>query len=174
MEDPSLDGISDNDSVDDILEKGDVKGHKLKKHNEELDNIIKKQRESLSELDKLNKIKAYAELLEDNKKDKDNEDIEQTRGKTEKVWGSIYDPKYIKYAKEDTLNNKVMERLNSEIDFRLEDNGRIQIVKPFAEGDQDATEQFAKYEQTKDDNHTDRQHVPKKKQRKIGQRKSFY
>lgn len=191
-EDPSLDGISGNESVDDILEDAeqeeqcddDSKDHndedthddtnrsKKTKKNAELDVILKKQKESLSELDKLNKIKAYADMIEDNKKDKDNQDIEQHRGKTERVWGSTYDPRYIKYAKEDTMNNKVMERLNSEIDFRNEDGKRNQIEKPFDDGALDATEPFARYEATADDK---KRYVPKKKpHQKIGQRKSFY
>lgn len=186
-EDPSLDGISDNDSVDDILEDAESEDqsdteqdtdesknkHGKNKKNVELDHILKKQKESLSELDKLHKIKAYAELIEDNKKDKDTQDIEQHRGgKTERVWGSTYDPRYIKYAKEDTMNNKVMERLNSEIEFRNEDGTRTQIEKPFDDGAPDATEPFARYEATVDEK---RKYVPKKKQpKKIGQRKSFY
>ena len=181
-EDPSLDGISDNESVDDILENaesnsvaGDIDNNSKKtKKSTELEIILKKQKESLSELDNLNKIKAYAEMIEDNKKDKDNQDIEQHRGKTERVWGSTYDPRYIKYAKEDTMNNKVMERLNSEIDFRNDDGDkRTQIEKPFDDGIPDATEPFARYEATDDD--TKRRFVPKKKpHQKIGQRKTFY
>jgi hypothetical protein len=177
-EDPSLDGISDTEYVDDKLEKEIVqkidapkKVRQIKK-NVELDHILKKQKESLSELDNLNKKKAYMELIEDNNKAKDNQDIEQHRGKTERIWGSTYDPRYIKYAKEDTMNNKVMERLNSEIEFRNDDGQRTHIEKPFDDGVLDATEPFARYEATNDEK---KRYVPKKKpHQKIGQRKFFY
>lgn len=168
-EDPSLDGISDNESVDDILADG-ISDQRLK--NKELDVILKNQKDSISELDKLHKIKAYAEMIEDNKKEKDTESIETHRGKTERVWGTTYDPRYTKYAKEDTMNNKVMERLNSEIDFRNDDGKRSHIEKPFDDGDPDATEPYARYEETVNEK---KKYVPKNKHpEKIGQRISFY
>ena len=163
--DPSLDGLSDDMSIDDILNKST--------QNTDVSDIIKKQNESLLELDKLHKMRVYTELINDNKKDIDLNNIEKRRGgDTERMWGSTYDPRYIKYAKEDTMNNKVMERLNSEIDFRNEDEKRDQIEKPFNDGDCDVTEPFAHYETSADEK---KKYVPKNKQpNKNGQKKTFY
>lgn len=141
---------------------------------DELMDILKKQKEKISEIDDVQKMKAYAEILEDNIKDKDNKEVELTRGKTESKWGSTYDPKYIKYVKEDLLNNKLMERLNSEIDFRHDDVNVIQIEKPFEDEDinsQNGDEPFAKYEKPsiaiKNKKRMPKKHMPNK-------RKSYY
>jgi hypothetical protein len=131
--DPTMDSSSEypenktNQKCDDKLN--------TKKH--ELNKILKQQEASLSEFDKLTKINAYAELILDNKKENDQKDIEKSRGRIEKVWNSqtLYDPRYAKYVKEDTMNNKLMERLNSEIDFRLTDGNKMVIEKPFDDHD---------------------------------------
>jgi hypothetical protein len=114
----------------------------------ELDEIIESQNTSLSELEKINKIKAYAELISENKKDNDKKIIENTRGRVEKQWETddLYDPRYIKYVKEDSMNNKMMERLNSEIDFRLNESNKISIEAPFdADDENNNIDTYARY-----------------------------
>lgn len=142
LDDPSLDDLSNvsNESIPTV---------KSKTKNTELDEIMKLQKDSLGELDKISKIKAYVSMIDENKKDADKQDIENVRGKREQLWQSkdIYDPRYVKYQKEDAMNNKMMERLNSEIDFRTDDTGKIKIEKPF-DDEFDDTEQFARYERS--------------------------
>lgn len=113
----------------------------------EYESIIKDQKHSLDELDKIAKIKAYSEIINDNRKDRDQKDLIKTRGDKEKMWESkaIYDPRYIEYQKDDVMNNKLMERLNSEIDFRMDDPRRTKIEKPFND-DIDGMEEYAVYE----------------------------
>jgi hypothetical protein len=170
MDNISLDSLSDSVS-DESDKKQKTENNKSKKSNKntEISDIIKSQKKSLSELDKLTKIKAYNKILEDNKKEKDIKDIVQTRGKTESVWGTTYDPRYAKFAKEDNMNNRLMERLNTEIDFRQDGNDKIKIEKPFDDRDLDETEPFAKYEALKNN-----KVIIKKKNKKIGIRKPIY
>ena len=165
-DDPSLDDLSEN-SISEETEKSedsedsDVANDesKIKKDKErlaakkELDNIMKKQEESFNELDKLAKIKAYVSMINENRKDNDQQELIIKRGKTEGMWQNkdLYDPRYIKYQKEDVMNNKLMERLNSEIDFRIDDAGRMRVEKPFDDGDLNNTEDFAGYEKTEDE-----------------------
>lgn len=102
--------------------------------------ILEDQDKSLRRLEKLSEIKAYEKLLEENKREESNNIVKKTRGKSEmQKWGTndLYDPKYSKYVEEDQMNNKLMERLNTEIDFRLSDNpkSRTNIIKPFDDAD---------------------------------------
>lgn len=109
----------------------------------------------------MTKLQAYKQLLDENQQETNLEDIHNTRGKIEKKWESknIYDPKYINLQKNDHLNNKLMERLNSEIDFMHQDNRNITIEKPFDDDFSDADE-YAKYIS------------PDKKQNKVIRKKS--
>jgi len=118
----------------------------------EYESIMKEQKNSLDELDKIAKMKAYSEIINDNRKDKDQKALIKTRGDKEKMWESkgIYDPKYIEYQKDDEMNNKLMERLNSEIDFRMDDPRRTKIEKPFND-DLDGMEEYAVYEPSPDE-----------------------
>lgn len=130
----------------------------------ELKGILKLQTSSLEELEKIHRINAYQQLLEDNKKSDDQEFLQKKRGgTTEKYWGTdkLYDPKYVKYMKEDTMNNKMMERLNSEIDFRLnEESSKMNMEKPFDEVSQyDTMDMFARF----DDNTKEMKYIPKTK-----------
>lgn len=131
-----------------------------------LKKMMKQQKNILSEFDRANKVKAYVELIEDDKKEKDKKMIQECRGKNEKYWEThgLYDEKYSKYAKDDTMNNKMMERLNSEIGFRLDDNNKMRIVKPFDDGDDDDMDTFARYD-TKIPGRPTRQNITNKKKR---------
>lgn len=171
-EDPSLDGLtSDGPDYSSYLNEQTDQNKNENSGKKELENILKKQNESLSELEKLSKIKAYIDIIEDNKRESNQKLLEKSRGKTEKVWGVTYDPMYAKYIKEDTMNNKLMERLNSEIEFRNDDIGRSKIEKPFDDGVPDTTETFARYETSYDES---KRYIPKKPKSHLGQRKSFY
>ena len=109
--------------------------HNIKK--KEVKSILKKKpNQEFGEYDKEEKIKAYKELIKDDANEKTAETREIIRGKTERKWDShtLSDQKYEKYVKEDSMNNKLMERLNSEIDFRTRDE-KNKIVKPFEDDD---------------------------------------
>lgn len=199
QEDPSLDDISncyDNDSDGDNKDSDtDDSNNNHKKDNnnsnnkekntislksskssKELEMILKKQNSSLSELEKLNKIKAYAELVQETQKEKDQEIITNIRGKNEKVWNSdtLYDPKYAKYVKEDVVNNKLMERLNSEIDFRHDEGDKQLMEKPY-DDNYGGSDMFAKFDTNDNENgknNKNKKYIPKKT--KLGNRKSYY
>lgn len=69
------------------------------------------------------------------KKDVKNQ-TDINRGPNEKKWeyNNIVDNKYVKLQKNDTTNNKLMERLNTEIDFRVINTTKKKIIeKPFDE-----------------------------------------
>lgn len=159
-DDPSLDDLSENSISNESEEYIENTVNELKKDKKtsaakkELDNIFKQQEESLNELDKLAKIKAYVSMIDENRKDIDQEELIKKRGRNEEIWQNknLYDPKYIKYQKDDVMNNKLMERLNSEIDFRSDDTQKISIEKPFDDGDLNNTEDFARYEKSSKDN----------------------
>lgn len=129
------------------------KFHKRKReYDPEMEKILKIQNHGLSELDRISKLKAYDDILNDDKIEKDRIYIENTRGKNEKNWNTrdLYDPKYAKYIKEDSVNNKLMERLNSEIVFRLEDHKKMALEKPFDDIiNDDETDVFARYNSSK-------------------------
>lgn len=99
---------------------------KTKTNSKILNDILKEQEDSLYKLKKVNEMKAYQELLEENE-----------RESTQKIKDSVsskVDPKYAKYVEQDHANNKLMERLNCEVDFRLSgyDNDRkVKIISPF-------------------------------------------
>lgn len=179
-DDPSLDGLSDDstsefnrpkDVRDGESEKDEGKGLKTKG---ELDQILKQQNDGLKDLDRLDKIKAYVALIDDNKKDEDQKEIEKKRGSREHMWESkgIYDPRYVKYQKEDSMNNRVMERLNSEIDFRIDEHKKVKIEKPFDDGEPGSTEEFARFDPIDDNDNV--KYVPKKRGRNaLGVRRSI-
>lgn len=195
QEDPSLEDLSDDNCESETgdtnsdekkdMSKTNLSVEELKKI--ELEKILKKQKDSLTQLDNLSKgkvtrdkIKAYIDIIEDNKRESDEREIHMTRGKTEHVWGSTYDPRYAKYVKEDTMNNKMMERLNSEIEFRCDETGKMNVEKPFGDGAPDNTETYAHYDNIIDDS---RRYIPKipskqpirsNKTKNIGKRQSFF
>ena len=178
QEDPSLEDLS-NDNCESETKTNETDSDEKKENNDpdknlsieeqkklELEKILKKQKDSLTQLDKItkgkvtrDKMKAYMDIIEDNKRETDEQEIQKTRGETERVWGSTYDPRYAKYVKEDTMNNKMMERLNSEIEFRCDETGKINVEKPFDDGAPDNTETYAHYDQIIDDS---RRYIPKK------------
>lgn len=128
-------------------------GNKKNTKQDEINEIIKRQNQGLSDLDKFNKIQAYNELIQDNDNDNDknkDKDKAKDKNKDEKPWNNNMssDPKYSKFMKEDSMNNKLMERLNSEIDFRGEEHVKMPIEKPFEDDDygDNITDTFARFE----------------------------
>jgi len=97
-----------------------------------LDNILRQREDSLKELDKLKESKT-----EQKDEDEENDILVKNRGKNEKLFknNNKIDSKYIKYIETDQMNNKLMERLNSEIDFRSEGINKSIIEKPFDENE---------------------------------------
>lgn len=142
----------DLDSEDSEAEKKTKKHSKSDKRIEELEELEKIKKSSMRELKKreIDRIReeAYREMVEgeDYDNDEDYDDYPDTDGEYEdsrhskqndhRRWRSedLNDPKYARYAEEDKLNNRMMERLNTEIDFRQDDRSRSQIVKPFDDG----------------------------------------
>jgi hypothetical protein len=149
-DDPSLSNENDNNSSNNIIDNKNIniKVSKNKDAKTELKRIIAKQKKGLSELDKVEKIKAYVDILDTNQKENDRKIILAGRNSKKAQWDgeNIYDPRYVKYQKDDTMNNKLMERLNSEIDFRLDDDTKVKIIKPFGYNeDEDITDEYARY-----------------------------
>lgn len=112
---------------------------------EELEELEKIKKSSMRELKKkrIDKIReaAYREMIDgDNGENEESDDMDDEEN-LENIdhnsrWRSkdLNDPKYARYVKEDRLNNKMMERLNSEIDFLAEGRSMSTIVKPFDMG----------------------------------------
>lgn len=103
-----------------------------KKHiDNKIDKILQTQESSLNMLERINNIKSKESNIMDEKKKTDTLILNKARGENESKWKSTYDPKYAKYMKEDIMNNRMMERLNTEIDFRHSDYDKSIIEKPF-------------------------------------------
>lgn len=116
-----------------------------------LDILSNNQHQPSNDHDESQKLKAYQDILADNQKEQDQNELKKIRGDLEKKWNSPYDPKYAKYMKEDIMNNKLFERLNSEIDFNLSGKDKIIVEKPFDEsGEMDPCDMFACYDNSDD------------------------
>jgi hypothetical protein len=166
----SLDSLSADDKYDldsdsndsDISTKKSKKVNKKSKSNaeKELERFEKIRKDSLKQLKKIEidkaRKEAYSEMLDDvndvdNSSDDQIDAIYKQRGDNEKHWDNkdMYNSDYARYAKEDKLNNRMMERLNSEIDFRLTGNAKDNIVKPFDDNNNvGITDTFAHYNNT--------------------------
>jgi len=132
--------------------------HKMKTCNDELDLIVlqdillKKQRD-LSMLNKIHNDKekvdnaldvlieqkeeeeedeAYQRILKDNKRD---EQYEIKKNEHDKLWNKKADPKYERELEKDFANNKLMERMNSELDFRVHGVDKNSMSKAFKQYD---------------------------------------
>jgi len=87
---------------------------------------------------------------------KQRELLKNKRGKNEDKW-EIIDEKipaeYSRYIEEDMMNNRLMERLNSEIDFRINDNLIDSMSKPYDDhhtydAKTETIDTFAKFDKT--------------------------
>lgn len=120
----------------------------LKKQiNEKLDNLILLK--EISEKDKhIKKIKKKQKLEKEYNKEYNN--ILNKRGYMERYWETNQkftkiDPKFKTEIEEDFNNNKIMERLNSELDFRMNDKKRTNIIKPYSDVNDGNYKDFKKY-----------------------------
>jgi hypothetical protein len=77
---------------------------------------------------------AYQRLLLENENDRQATD---KRDKFNKQWNRVADPKYVKMVEQDFSNNKLMERMNGELDFRLNGIDKDTILKPYSQTDED-------------------------------------
>lgn len=154
---------ADKDDKDDVIDEKTKE--KIDSAKKELKHILSQQKKGLADLDKMEKIKAYLQIIDTNQKEADKKIIIAGRGAREKQWegGTIYDPKYAKYQKDDTMNNRMMERLNSEIDFRTDDDAKIKVIKPFDDDDkEDITDEYAHYKPPKESNIKTKRMINKK------------
>lgn len=128
-----------------------------------LKQICKKQEDDL-------RAQAYREIIEGSGKNREDgyeaddddyndrkshkESIMRQRGRMERAFRNkdLDDPKYAQYIQGDKLNNKMMERLNSEIDFRMQGVDRRTVIKPFEENNNDYEDGYG-YEDDYQDNY---------------------
>jgi len=99
----------------------------------ELDELERIKKDSLKQINKQNKKKiredAYKEMIDEQNRD---DDVDLSNQRTDRFWPNkdLADPNYARYIKEDRMNNQLMERLNSEIDFRMSGPSK-RIIKAF-------------------------------------------
>lgn len=120
----------------------------------------KKEEKCLSDkinksIDKLINLKNHSETIKQSQKLKTLEPIIKKRGNMEQYWESNQntkgvDPKFVKEIGVDHSNNKLMERLNCELDFRIfgdknENNVENDIVKPYSNSEEGNFKDFEKY-----------------------------
>lgn len=102
-------------------------------------------------IDKLINLKNNAEKEKQIKKIKDLEPVIQKRGNMEQYWESYQnekeiDKRFIKEINIDHSNNKLMERLNGELDFRIHgDHSKDDIIKPYSDLNEGNYKDFEKY-----------------------------
>jgi hypothetical protein len=124
--------------IKDILDKK-IKIHK----NIKSKNLLEKEIES--KLDKIieteNQDEAYKKILKEN----EEENYKKTEKKqNDKYWNKTIDSKYKEQVEGDMANNKLMERLNSELDFRVHGHDKKTIIKPFFQHDSDDEDDYKK------------------------------
>jgi hypothetical protein len=125
--------------------------------------IFKKEEQHEKEnlIDDIIQFKTHIDESHKKKLIGDKQRIMARRGNMEKYWESnqnvtMADPKFTHELETDFTNNKLMERLNTELDYRIHDNkGRRKIMdKPYAEvdcGDYASVKDFNKYSVPRDD-----------------------
>lgn len=128
---------------------------KLKMSNEKeekklLEKRIEQQKKADEELNKkMDNIIKMRELAERDKKIK-LDPIIKKRGNMEQYWESNQvtqkiDPRLKNEIETDHSNNKLMERLNCELDFRINEERSKNVIKPFSTQDSGNFKEFEKY-----------------------------
>jgi hypothetical protein len=80
-------------------------------------------------------------ILKSQQKHKPDETFIKRRGHMERFWESHktrfsnLEPQYKEEVEKDFTNNKLMERLNCEVDFRVNGNKKKEILKPYDDCD---------------------------------------
>ena len=101
-----------------------------------------KENEKIMQREIDDKVNALIKLKERNEKQKkvnklmEMEKILERRGKMEKHWESNregLDNKFKQELEQDFTNNKLMERLNCELDFRINEKKSKDTIKPYSE-----------------------------------------
>jgi hypothetical protein len=125
--------VEDYTNATDRLERSLLKLLVDAKHDYEYNkSMIMKQREEQEKIDNI-------ELnIDDDFEDDYNDyndlfdsDPNHGRGEYETIWNTVKDDKYDDIIKGDNMNNRMMERLNSEIGIKLDDVDNQRIIKPF-------------------------------------------
>lgn len=124
----------DDDKVKKQILKKMIKNKQLEEKNKQIkeDKIRMDADKSLSRLIKIKQIR------EREKKIEEYENIMKKRGSMEKHWESHQgenriDPRFKTELEQDHTNNKLMERLNCELDFRINDGQKSRdIIKPYS------------------------------------------
>src|ERR1700688_1202043 len=84
LDDMSSDGVSNSSEIEDADQSNGVnkttRSKEMSTAQRELESIMKSQKDSLNELDKQAKMKAYSEIISDNRRDQDQRDIVKKRG----------------------------------------------------------------------------------------------
>ncbi len=101
-------------------------------------------------LDNLIKMKENTEKDKKNKQLKGIEQIIKKRGNMEQYWESNQqtdkiDPRFKPEIELDHSNNKLMERLNYELDFRIHGQKTKDVIKPYSGTDDGNYKEFEKY-----------------------------
>jgi len=124
----------DDDTVKKQILKTLIKNKKIEDKQKEL-----YEKKLKADTDKtLTRIIKLKEIREREKKLEEYENIMQKRGNMEKHWESHkeqhqIDPRFKTELEQDYTNNKLMERLNSELDFRINEKSKSQdVVKPYS------------------------------------------
>ena len=125
-----------NDKLSKIVGE-DILYKKIKLYNE----LIAKQKLEYDVKSKLKEIidselqdDAYQRILAENNDENLND---KKKENSNKYWNKIADPKYKDEVEKDSSNNKLMERLNGELDFRIQGHDKKVIMKPFINEDED-------------------------------------
>lgn len=119
--------------------------NKMQEDEEKVENALEVLMEQKEEEEE--EAEAYQRILNDNirEKQKERHDRENNR-----KWNKRADPKYAREVEKDFANNKLMERMNSELDFRIHGPDKSHMSKAFSQDDEDngdyvSVKKFKKY-----------------------------
>ena len=142
-------GCSDTDNVKKQILKKLIK-NKIQIEKEQA--VIEKnlQDDIDKKLDNLIKMKENTEKDKKNKKLKELDQVIKKRGNMEQYWESNQqtdkiDPRFKPEIELDHSNNKLMERLNYELDFRIHGTKTKDVIKPYSGTDDGNFKDFEKY-----------------------------
>lgn len=144
---------SDSDTVKKQILKKIIRNKILserEKKKEEKQEDEKIQKEINEKLNNLIKIKENAEKDKHKKKLKELDPVIKTRGNMEQYWESnqnidSIDERFRPEIELDHSNNKMMERLNFELDFRIHGERSKDVIKPYSGADDGNFKEFEKY-----------------------------
>lgn len=120
----------------------------IEKKNKKLDNDMKNDIDT--KLNNLIKAKENTEKDKKAKKVKELDQIIKKRGNMEQYWENTQtlekiDDRFKPEIEHDHANNKLMERLNFELDFRIHGEKTKDVIKPYSNQDGGNYKDFEKY-----------------------------